>query len=173
MGDGGTWDAETEDADRPVEDTDCPGAVGDDGAKGTVCNLQQIYQGLLGAMGLREEKVPPGRAGAARGAAVMGSLGDIARLHVRRGHNPDAPKNLRNARYFGSFVLRDGRQVPFGRSVGEYTSGKEPEAELGDGIAGAKIEAVMQAVAAFLGVEYALTGGPDEGLQPRKGEGGM
>ena len=91
MGDCRTWDAETEDADRPIEDTDCPGAAGDDGAEGAVCNLQRIYQGLLSAMSLREEKVPPGRAGAARGAAVMGSLGALSQaideydlLHFRR-----------------------------------------------------------------------------------------
>jgi len=123
--------------------------------------------------GRRPSVLDRGRGEFRIGARVVCGLGDIALLCLHRGHNPDAPKNLRNARYFGSFVLRDGRQVPFGRSVGEYTSGKEPEAEMGDGIAGAKIEVVMQAVAAFLGVEYALTGGPDEGLRPRKGEGGM
>ena len=91
MGDCGTWDAEIEGADRPIKDTDCPGAACDDAAEGAACNLQRIYQGLLGAMGLREEKVPPGRAEAVRGAAVMGSLGALSQaideydlLHFRR-----------------------------------------------------------------------------------------
>ena len=55
-------------------------------------------------------------------------------------------------------MLRNGRQVPLGLPFRESTSRKLQEAALGDGVAGAQIEAVMEAAAAFLGVEYALTG---------------
>jgi len=67
--------------------------TGDDGAAGTdaetndaetkedgekVCNLQQLFQELLGVMRLREEGVPPSAAGATRGPAVMSSLGALS-----------------------------------------------------------------------------------------------
>ena len=58
-----------------------------------ICNLQQLYQELLSCLRLREEAVPPSRAGAPRGAAVMTSLGTLSQaideydlLHFR--HNP-------------------------------------------------------------------------------------
>ena len=67
--------------------------TGDDGAAGTeaetndaetredgekVCNLQQLFQELLGVMRLREEGVPPSAASATRGPAVMSSLGALS-----------------------------------------------------------------------------------------------
>ena len=93
------------------------------------------------------------------GARVVCGLGDIARLQLYRGHNPEAPENLADARYVASFVLQDGRR--FGLCSYEYKS-----TELGNGVAGAQIEAVMAAVAAFLGVEYALMRWPDDRLRP-------
>ena len=99
------------------------------------------------------------------GPRVVCGLGDIACLHLRRGHNPAYPESLPGARYYGSVVLRNGRQVPLGPRVRESTSRVLQEAELGDGFAGAQIEAVMEAAAAFLGVEYVLTRGPDDRLR--------
>lgn len=119
--------------------------------------------------GTRPSVLDRGRGEFRVGARVVCGLGDIARLHLRRGHNPDAPELLPDARYYGSFVLRDGRQVPLGLSARTSPFRKLQETELGDGVAGAQIEAVVQAAAAFLGVEYALMGGPDARL--RRGEG--
>ena len=95
------------------------------------------------------------------GPRVVCGLGDIARLHLRWA----CPAYLPGGRYYGSVVLRNGRQVPLGPRVRESTSRVLQEAELGDGSAGAQIEAVMEAAAAFLGVEYVLTGGPDARLR--------
>jgi hypothetical protein len=115
--------------------------------------------------GTRPSVLDRGRGEFRVGPRVVCRLGDIARLHLRRGHNPDAPENLPDARYYASFVLRNGRQVPLGLSARTSSFRKLQETEMGDGVAGAQIEAVMQAAAAFLGVEYALTGGPDVRLK--------
>lgn len=111
--------------------------------------------------GFRSSVLDRGRVQFQVGARVICDLRAIARLHLRRGYHPDGPSE---ARYFVSFVLRDGRQVPLGLSFHVFGFHKPRETLIGGQTDDRKIEAVMQKAATFIGVEYILTEEPDASL---------
>ncbi len=115
--------------------------------------------------GLRPSILDRGQGQFQVGGRVICDLSAIARLHLRRGFNPDDPAD---ARYFTSFVLHDGRRVPLGlSSFIEFPNHRETL--IGRVSKGEKIEAVMKGAAAFIGVEYTFTQERDPSLQAGDG----